>query len=334
MNEGPLASVRNLSIAFRGRGGWLTAVDGIDLAIGRGKVVGLVGESGSGKSVTMLALARLTTGPTARITADALEFDGRDVLAMGRRALRRLRGGDIGFVFQNPHHSLNPLLTVGRQLSEAMVAHMGLSQRAARGRAAELLARVGIPSPARRLDDYPHQFSGGMLQRAMIAMAIACEPRLILADEPTTALDVTIQAQILELLASIVAETGASILLVTHDLGVAARMCDDVHVMYAGEIVEQAPVDTLFYRARMPYTWGLLDSIIPFDAATPDMLPFIPGRPPALAEIPAHCRFHPRCGHAREICTAGAPALGPRAGAGHLARCYGTEPDGWLERSR
>ena len=333
MSETPLASVRNLSVAFRGRGGWQTAVDGIDLDIGRGRIVGLVGESGSGKSVTMLALARLTTTPKAAITADALAFDGRDVLAMGRRELRRLRGGEIGFVFQNPHHSLNPLLTVGRQLSEAMVAHMGLSQRAARERAAELLARVGIPDPRRRLEDYPHQFSGGMLQRAMIAMAIACEPRLILADEPTTALDVTIQAQILELLAGIVAETGASILIVTHDLGVAARLCDHVHVMYAGEIVEEAPVDALFYEARMPYTWGLLDSIIPFDAATPDRLPFIPGRPPGLSEIPEHCRFQPRCTHARGVCSAGTPALAPRSG-GHLARCFGTEPDGWLERAR
>lgn len=323
-----LVRARALSVSF---GPGLRAVDAIDLEISDGQVVGLVGESGSGKSVTMLALARLTTSAKAVVRAEALSFDGRSLMEMGARELRHLRGREMGFIFQNPAHSLNPLLTVGRQITEVMVAHLRVSQRVARDRAVELLERVGIPDPARRLADYPHQFSGGMAQRVMIAMAIACKPRLILADEPTTALDVTIQAQILELLASIVAETGASVLLVTHDLGVAAALCDRVHVMYAGQIVEQAPVDDLFYRARMPYTWGLMDSVTRLDAPAPERLHYIPGRPPALSEIASTCRFGPRCAHARPICGSGTPALTPH-GPDHMARCFGTERDGWLER--
>jgi oligopeptide/dipeptide ABC transporter ATP-binding protein len=327
----PLLSVRNLAVRFRVPGGQITAVDGVSLTVGRGEIVGLVGESGSGKSMTLLALARLVQTETGSVTADEMTFDGRPVLEMGPRHLSDLRGPGMGFIFQNPFNSLNPLLSVGRQISESLVLHLGLSQKAALARTVELLARVGIPDPARRAQDYPHQFSGGMCQRAMIAMALACEPRLILADEPTTALDVTIQAQILELLGGLVRETGTSMILVTHDLGIAAGICDHVHVMYAGQIVESAPVEALFHDARMPYTAGLLASVPRFDRDGAQVLSFIPGRPPDPREFAASCRFAPRCGHAREVCLARAPALSPRGGPAHLARCHATEPGGWLE---
>jgi len=327
----PLLRVRNLSVRFRVPGGMITAVDGVTLTLGRGQIVGLVGESGSGKSMTMLALARLVQTETGIVAADELTFDGQPVLSMSQRQLSALRGPGMGFIFQNPFNSLNPLLTVGRQISESLILHMGLSRKAALDRAIELLARVGIPDPHRRVQDFPHQFSGGMCQRAMIAMAIACEPKLILADEPTTALDVTIQAQILELLGGIVRETSSSILLVTHDLGIAASVCDHVHVMYAGQIVESAPVEPLFYDHRMPYTAGLLSSVPRFDGEGVPPLSFIPGRPPGPREFTDCCRFSARCAHRRDVCLARRPALSPRGTPDHLARCVATEPGGWLE---
>ena len=326
----PLLRVRNLSVRFRVPGGTLTAVDGIDLDVARGEILGVVGESGSGKSMTMLSLARLVPSTTGRITADELSFEGQDLAAMPLAELRRLRGKRIGFIFQNPLSSLNPLLTVGEQIAETVRVHLGLSRRAARDRAAELLDRVGIPNARGRLDDHPHQFSGGMRQRAMIAMAIACDPTLILADEPTTALDVTIQAQILDLMRDIVETSGAAIVLVTHDLGIAASLCHRVNVMYAGQIVESAPVDTIFAAPMMPYTWGLLDSIPRTDRPAGAALPMIPGIPPDPLAFGTGCRFAPRCAHMQAICRTGMPTLSAR-GAAHRARCAGTASDGWLE---
>ena len=331
----PLLTAESLSVEFRTPRGAVTAVDGIGFDLRPGQVMGLVGESGSGKSVTMLALARLLPEGSSRISANRLEFRGTPILDMRSRDLRRLRGLDMGFIFQNPFHSLNPLLPVGLQIRETLEEHLGLSRKAALDRVVELFDRVGIPDPRRRITDYPHQFSGGMCQRVMIAMAIACEPAVILADEPTTALDVTIQAQILELLASLVHDTGTAIILVTHDLGIAASVCDHVHVMYAGQIVESAPVETLFYDPRMPYTWGLLDSVPRFDQTSEDRLPYIRGRPPLPTEFGDRCRFAPRCDHAREHCAQTMPDLSPRDGTTHLARCLGTESGGWLgERGR
>ncbi len=328
---GALLRVRNLTVRFKGAGRDLTAVDGVDLELGRGDIVGLVGESGCGKSVTMMALSLLVPASSGVVTADELSFGGVSVLDMSTQELRNLRGRDLGFIFQNPLHSLNPLLPIGIQISEGLEQHMQLSRKAATAQTVDLLARVGIPDPKRRLRDLPHQFSGGMCQRVMIAMAIACEPKLILADEPTTALDVTIQAQILELLGSIVSETGASIIFVTHDLGVAAGFCNHIHVMYAGQIVESAPVDAVFYEPRTPYTWGLLNSVARFDQEAPETLPFIRGRPPNPHEFGTHCRFRARCDYARQACAGPGPDLLPRPGRQHLARCFGTEPSGWLE---
>jgi oligopeptide/dipeptide ABC transporter ATP-binding protein len=331
----PLLRVRNLSVHFpQADGGHITPVDRVSFDLARGGVMALVGESGSGKSLTLMALTRLIPGGRGLIEAEELSFDGEPVLALRPDGLRRLRGRDIGYVFQSPLHALNPLLSVGTQIAETMEVHMKLSRRAARAAAAELLARVGIPDPARRVHDMPHQFSGGMCQRVMIAMALAREPRLILADEPTTALDVTIQAQILELLRDLVRETGVSIVLVTHDLGVAASFCDSVHVMYAGQIVEAGPVEAVFGRSQMPYTWGLLDSISRFDREPPAVLPAIPGRPPNPSEFSHSCRFRPRCAHAAARCAGPGPELEPRGVPGQVARCWGTAPGGWLEGVR
>ena len=326
-----LLSVENLTVRFPGRRGDVIAVDGISFNLEAGRITGLVGESGSGKSLTMLALARLIPEHTSVVSADRLDFGGVSVIGMSSKELRMLRGRDMGFIFQNPFHSLNPLLPVGLQIREALEEHMGLSRKAARDRVLELLNQVGIPDAKRRLDDYPHQFSGGMCQRVMIAMAIACEPALILADEPTTALDVTIQAQILELLASLVSETGTAIMLVTHDLGIAASVCDHVHVMYAGQIVESAPVEALFYNPMMPYTSGLLGSVPRFDRSTSESLPFIRGRPPRPSEFGRRCRFAPRCDHVRDACASARPRLLPRGDEGHFARCLATQSDGWLK---
>lgn len=328
--EAPLLSVRNLTVRFRTPGGVLTAVDGVDLEVRRGEVLGIVGESGSGKSMTMLAVTKLVPPANGTVTADSIMFDGVDMATLTGAQLRRLRGHRIGFIFQNPLSSLNPLLTIGEQIAETVRVHLCLSRREARERAIALIDRVGIPNARGRADDYPHQFSGGMRQRAMIAMAIACDPVLILADEPTTALDVTIQAQIIDLLRGIVEDMGAAIVLVTHDLGIAASICHRINVMYAGQIVETGSVDRIFSAPLMPYTWGLLDSIPRFDRAAGAELPIIPGLPPDPLSLGAGCRFAQRCSYRRERC-AEAPSLEPREGHAHLARCFGTEPDGWLE---
>jgi oligopeptide/dipeptide ABC transporter ATP-binding protein len=327
----PLLRVRGLSVSFAVGGRRLVAVDGVDLDVARGEVLGIVGESGSGKSMTMLALARLIPAGAAHVSADEIRFAGDDLLARSEAEMQRIRGRRIGFVFQNPLSSLNPLLTIGEQIGETVSRHLGLSRRAARARTAELLDRVGIPGASTRIDDYPHQFSGGMRQRVMIAMAIACDPEIILADEPTTALDVTIQAQILDLLRSIVVQSGTAIIIVTHDLGVAASLCHRVSVMYAGQVVETAPVDTLFGAPMMPYTWGLIDSIARFDHKLGSALPMMPGVPPDPMRLLPGCRFAERCGWQRAACLAAVPGLSRRGSDAHFARCFGTDAGGWLE---
>jgi oligopeptide/dipeptide ABC transporter ATP-binding protein len=331
LDDRVLLQARRLSVRFAVAGGTLTAVDGVDLDVRRGEILGIVGESGSGKSVTMLALTRLVSTSSGTISADELTFEKRDLRTMPGAELRAIRGRRIGFIFQNPLSSLNPLLTIGEQIAETLRVHLGLRHRSARARAVELLARVGIPDPKARVDNYPHQFSGGMRQRAMIAMAIACEPSLILADEPTTALDVTIQAQILELLQGIVEESGAAVVLVTHDLGIAAGFCQRVNVMYAGQIVEAADVKTLFSRPMMPYTWGLLDSIPRFDQSAGADLPMIPGMPPNPLALAPGCRFADRCAFTQAVCVRDPPPFTRRETPSHVARCWGTESGGWLE---
>jgi peptide/nickel transport system ATP-binding protein len=315
----PLLSIENLSVSFHGDDGRITrAVDGVTLSVVRGATLGLVGESGCGKSVTSLAVMGLLPGHSAEVSGRVC-FDGIDLLDLPDREMRDLRGNRLAMIFQEPMTSLNPSYTIGEQISEALVRHRGLSQREARDRAITLLDRVHIPSPAERFDEYPHKLSGGMRQRAMIAIALACGPQLLMADEPTTALDVTIQAQILDLLRDLKAATGAAIILITHDLGVVAEVCDEVAVMYAGQIVERAPVDVLFEQPGHPYTVGLLGSIPRLDRRV-DRLAAIEGMVPNMTALPEGCRFAPRCPLAIEDCRLAAPpvvALAPE----HWTRC-------------
>jgi oligopeptide transport system ATP-binding protein len=326
-----LLEVRGLSTHFFTPDGVVQAVDDVSFNVGYGETLGLVGESGCGKSVTALSVARLVPNPPGRIVAGSIRFDGIDILKLSPDDMRQLRGKEIGFIFQDPLTSLNPTLTIGYQIGESIKEHMGLSAKAAKERITELLAKVGIPRPADRLNDYPFQFSGGMRQRVMIAIALACDPKLILADEPTTALDVTIQAQILELIQRLSDEFSTAVLLITHDLGIAAGMCDRVNVMYAGQIVETASVDDLFENPQMPYAWGLLDSLPRIDDVRGDRLRTIEGMPPLLIAPPDACRFAPRCAYARDVCRADAPELSERGGPAHVARCWATEPGGWIQ---
>jgi oligopeptide/dipeptide ABC transporter ATP-binding protein len=288
-----LLEVRNLRTSFHTTDGVVRAVDGIDFHVSRGEVMGLVGESGCGKSVTSLSIMRLVA-PPGRIEAGEAIFDGHDLLKLSQREMRELRGERISMIFQQPTSSLNPVYDVGMQLGEVLELHRNMKRAAARNRALELLRMVGIPDPARRLDAFPHELSGGMAQRVMIAMALACEPELLIADEPTTALDVTIQAQILDLMRTLQRETNTAMILITHDLGVVAEMCDRVAVMYAGEIVEQTDVATLFDDPKHPYTRGLIGSV-PTLGSTADQLATIPGSVPNLIDLPPACRFAPRC---------------------------------------
>ena len=289
----PLLEVRGLRTSFATRDGSVKAVDGIDFHVDRGEIMGLVGESGCGKSVSALSIMRLVAKP-GRIDAGEILFDGRNLLSLSNEAMRKVRGNRISMIFQQPTSSLNPVWDVGRQIEEVLQIHRGMKGTAAEARALELLRMVGIPDPERRLKAYPHEMSGGMAQRVMIAMALACEPELLIADEPTTALDVTIQAQILDLIRNLRDETGTAIILITHDLGVVAEMCDRVAVMYAGEIVEHSDVTTLFREPRHPYTQGLIGSI-PVVGTVRDELAVIPGNVPNLINLPAGCRFAPRC---------------------------------------
>ena len=291
--DGPLLEVKGLRTSFFTRDGVVRAVDGIDFAVDRGEIMGLVGESGCGKSVTSLSIMRLV-GKPGRIEGGSVLFDGQDLLTLRDEAMRKIRGDRISMIFQQPTSSLNPVRDVGRQISEVLELHRGMKGNVARARARDLLQMVGIPDPERRLASYPHEMSGGMAQRVMIAMALACEPELLIADEPTTALDVTIQAQILDLMRTLRDETGTAIIFITHDLGVVAEMCDRVAVMYAGEIVEQTDVVTLFRDPRHPYTKGLIRSI-PVVGDVQDELPVIPGNVPNLIDLPKGCRFAPRC---------------------------------------
>ncbi|PZQ49456.1 MAG: peptide ABC transporter ATP-binding protein [Rhodovulum sulfidophilum] len=317
----PVLEVADLRTMFRTRDGGVYAVNGVSFSVAPGEVLGVVGESGSGKSVTMMSLMRLLPSPPAEITGGRVAYRGRDVRAMSERELRALRGGEIGFVFQDPMTSLNPVFSVGFQLMEPLRKHLRLSKAEARARAGELLRLVGIPDAEARLNDYPHQFSGGMRQRVMIAMALSCDPKVLIADEPTTALDVTIQAQILELMRGLRARFGTGVVWITHDLGLVAEIADRVLVMYAGQVVEQGPVAELFARPRHPYTRALLATRPSVDGARARRLRVIEGQPPQLFAPPAACPFLPRCAHAFARCAAENPprmAVGP----GHDAACW------------
>ncbi len=324
----PLLSVRDLRVQFWTRRGTIHAVNGISFDIGRGETLGIVGESGCGKSVTSLALLGIL--PRAgRVVGGTAEFGGRDLLQLSDGELRSVRGREIGIVFQDPMTSLNPVLTVGRQIREALETHFDLSRRETENRAVELLERVGIPAAKERARDYPHQFSGGMRQRAMIAMALACEPKLLIADEPTTALDVTIQAQILDLLRQLVREEGASLILITHDLGVVAGMCEQVKVMYAGMFMETGSADQLFDAPRHPYTLGLLESIPRLDAPRKAQLKPIAGAPRDMLSPPTACPFQPRCRFEVELSRNAVPPL-VEIEPGHFVACFNPVPaDEW-----
>jgi peptide/nickel transport system ATP-binding protein len=322
-DDSHLLEVEDLHVSFLTEEGVVQAVDGVSFSIDSGEVLAIVGESGSGKSVTAMTLMGLTRGPNARFAGRAM-FEGRDLVAASEADLRQVRGGSIAMVFQDPMSSLDPVYRVGKQIVEQIRAHdKTISKANAMDRAAELMERVGIPRATERLRSYPHEFSGGMRQRVMIAMALSCSPKLLIADEPTTALDVTIQAQILDELRTLRAQTGAGIILVTHDLGVVADIADRIVVMYAGRVVEQGTLDEIFYDPQHPYTWGLLGSITRIDRDRSQRLPAIPGLPPSLLAPPQGCHFRPRCPHAFERCTE-VPELISRlpAAPAHLDRCW------------
>jgi len=316
-----LLAISDLHVEFATDAGPVAVVRGVDLNIAAGETVALVGESGSGKSVTAMSVMRLTEG---RVSAGRIEFRGRDLSRLPDAEMRRIRGGQIGMIFQEPMTSLNPVFTIGRQIEEVLVLHQQLSARAARAQALELLARVGIPSPERRIAQYPHELSGGMKQRVMLAMAVACRPQLLIADEPTTALDVTIQAQILELLRSLRREFGMAVLLITHDLGVVAHFAERVLVMYAGKIVEQGSVRDVFKRASHPYTQALLTAL-PDPLKPAKRLEAIPGRVPSPSMLPAGCAFCARCARAFEPCPSQQPPLFEVA-PGHDTACFLHDP--------
>ena len=305
----PILDVQNLRVRFETHHGRVRAVDGVSFSLSEGETLGLVGESGSGKSVTNLALMGLVPQPPGVVEADKLTLEGRDLLGLSDKELRRVRGNDISMIFQDPMTSLNPLLTIGRQLTEVLEVHTKVSRREARRLCAEGLDDVGIPEPVKRLNQYPHELSGGMRQRVMIAMGLLCKPKVLLADEPTTALDVTIQAQILELMKRLQETHGTAIILVTHDLGVVAGMSDRVNVMYAGKLVETADAGPLFEEPRHPYTKGLLQSVPRLTGDPNAELDSIPGSPPDLAALPPGCSFEPRCGIKTEQCTRDTPPL-------------------------
>ena len=319
MASQPLVSIDNLTVQFRGDRKWTTAVQDVSFDVGEGDCLGIVGESGSGKSVTALSMLRLHARGTSRFAGGTVRYGGQDLLKAPESYLREIRGRDIAMVFQDPMSSLNPVLTICDQISETLRLHQGLSRAAAPARAIELLDLVRIADARRRVDEYPHRLSGGMRQRVMIAIAIACRPRLLIADEPTTALDVTIQAQILELLRELRTELGMAVMLISHDLGVIAEFAERVIVMYAGRVVEQAPVEVLFRTPVHPYTEGLMASIPALDGGD-GRLYSIPGRIPDPDEPIAGCRFGPRCAFVQDICRAAVPDLAA-IGANHRVRC-------------
>jgi oligopeptide/dipeptide ABC transporter ATP-binding protein len=316
-----LLEVKGLKVRFTTEDGIVHAVDDVSFELDRGQVLGIVGESGSGKSVTAMTLLGLTRDKNTSFDGEVI-YDGENLLDTSESRLREVRGNRIAMIFQDPMTSLNPVYNVGDQIVEAIMIHEQASKQEAKRRAIELLRQVGIPNPSQRVDDYPHQFSGGMRQRAMIAMALSCNPDILIADEPTTALDVTIQAQILELLDRLRADFDSAVILITHDLGVVAEVADEILVMYAGRIVERGLKRQVFYDPQMPYTWGLLGSIPRLDRPKPKKLHSIEGTPPSLINLPQGCKFRPRCPHAFEKCTE-EPELANRvADRGHLDRCW------------
>jgi len=317
----PLLEVNGLQTRFFTQDGVVKAVNGVSFYVEEGETLGIVGESGCGKSVSVLSVMRLIPQPPGKIVGGEVLFDGRDLLKVDDDEIRKVRGNKIAMVFQDPMTSLNPVLTIGRQVSEALELHMGMNHDQARKRSAELLAMVGIPQAEDRLDDYPHQFSGGMRQRAMIAMALACNPQLLIADEPTTALDVTIQAQIVELVKRLRDELGMAIIWITHDLGVVAGLADRMMVMYAGFVVEEAPVKEVYANPRHPYTLGLLGSLPRLDMIRASKLTSIEGLPPDLIDLPPGCPFEARCVYAVEKCKTERPELAP-VGPRHRIACW------------
>ncbi len=318
----PLLEVRDLHTEFRTGAGLVRAVDGISYTVEAGETVAIVGESGSGKSVSALSILRLIPDPPGRITHGEIRFAGRDLMQLSDAEMREVRGGDIGMVFQEPMTSLNPVLTIGRQITETLEQHRGMDRRAAHRRAAELLGLVGIADAERRLKQYPHQLSGGMRQRIMIAIALACDPKLIIADEPTTALDVTIQAQILELMKDLTRRLHVALIIITHNLGVVARYANRVNVMYAGRLVETGPAPDVYHNPRHPYTQALLRSVPRLDRPRQERLDPVEGQPPDLTRLGTGCAFSPRCRFAVDACEQARPSLEPAGVPGHLAACF------------
>ena len=318
----PLLEVRALHTEFRTGAGLVRAVDGISYTVEHGETVAIVGESGSGKSVGALSILRLIPDPPGRITGGEILFDGKDLRGLSEAEMREIRGRDIGMVFQEPMTSLNPVLTIERQITETLEQHQGADRATAGRRALELLEMVGIADPQRRLKQYPHQLSGGMRQRVMIAVALACNPKLIIADEPTTALDVTIQAQILELMKSLTRKLGVAQIIITHNLGVVARYASRVNVMYAGRIVEAGSAEAIYHNPRHPYTMALLKSVPRLDQPRRARLDPVDGQPPDLTRLDGGCSFRPRCRFAVEQCAQARPPLAPAGEAGHLSACF------------
>src|SRR5579864_343411 len=316
-----LLEVKDLGVDFTTEDGVVHAVDSVSFELERGKVLGIVGESGSGKSVTALTIMGLTRDVNSRFRGE-VSYQGRNLLEISDTEMQNYRGNEIGMIFQDPMTSLNPVYRIGEQIAEAIRAHEPVDKQNAHKRAVELLRQVGIPNPESRVDDFPHQFSGGMRQRAMIAIALSCNPAILIADEPTTALDVTIQAQIVELISKLKDDFNSAVIMITHDLGVVADIADEIIVMYAGRIVERGPTRELFYDPQHPYTWGLLGSIPRLDRAKQERLHSITGAPPSLIQLPQGCKFRPRCPHAFEKCRE-EPALENRVETpGHLDRCW------------
>jgi len=320
LSKEALVEVKNLKTYFYTEEGVVKAVDGVDYEIYPGETLGIVGESGCGKSVTSLSIMRLIESPPGKIVAGEINFQGEDLIKIPEKEMRKIRGNDISMIFQEPMTSLNPVYTVGDQIIEAIMLHKGVDRKEARKQAIDMLTKVGIPLPEQRVDEYPHQLSGGMRQRVMIAMALSCDPKLLIADEPTTALDVTIQAQILELMNSLKESYGMSIMMITHDLGVIAEVSDRVAVMYAGKVVEYTDVNTLFDDPKHPYTWGLMNSIPKLDKDV-DRLEAIPGSVPSPLNFPEGCKFNTRCPLAEGKCYDEEPPL-EDAADGHMVRCW------------
>jgi len=321
MGQELLLQVKDLRTHFYTDAGIVKAVDGVDLEINKGETLGVVGESGSGKSITAMSIMRLIPVPTGKIVSGEVIFNGKDLIKASEAEMMKIRGNEIAMVFQDPMTSLNPVLTVGEQIMEAIVLHQKVSRSEAKKRAIEMLKKVGIPEAESRVKNYPHQFSGGMRQRVMIAMALSCNPKLLIADEPTTALDVTIQAQILDLMNNLKKDFGTAIMLITHDLGVVAELCQKVLVMYAGNTVEYTDVKALFAAPKHPYTWGLLGSLPKLDESAKQRLEPIEGQPPDLRYLPKGCNFAPRCKHKLSICEQQKPIL-LEIETGHFVSCF------------